>query len=232
MDLETLRKRIFDSEDDSAKKQFSQELLMDGFTDKLHDINFHGSKDVDGLKELAEKIDLLSDWPENQEKFWDLEAAFWYRRIDDTTKNMISKEIAENTSGKILNIGSGSVPYTDSVNVDLSFEMLNWNPSINKVQADALSLPFKDNSFDSAVALFVANYITDLDLFVSEIKRVLNKNSALIIVQGRSIHPLHKLAENKYFSITSLAGLLRRYGFSVRQIEKENLIFLRCKRVI
>jgi len=232
MDLSALKEKIFGTKDESLKKQFSQNVLMDEFMDRLHDINFHSSKDIDPLIKLAGRIDDLSDWPDNPVKFWDLEAAFWDRRVDPVTKDMIIDELKKNLSGDILNIGSGSVNYMDSVNLDISFDMLDWNSSEDKVQADACFLPFKDSSFDSAFAVFVANYIKDAERFILEIKRVLKINSNVLFVQGKSIHPLHQLAENRLFSIDNFTGLLRRHGFAVRKIEKENLIFLRCRIIL
>lgn len=229
--FDILKKRIFNSKDEELKKQFSQELLLEEFMNKLNDINYNNSKDIDSLKEFAKKIEHLSDWPQNPQKFWDLEADFWDRRIDLKTKNIIINELKKYTSGNILNIGSGSFSYINSVSIDLSFEMLNWNKSDKRIQADACILPFKDNIFDSAIAVFVANYIKDLKSFVKEIRRILKNNSPLIIVQGKKIHELHQLAENKAFSIAKLCGLLRNNSFSVRKIEKENLIFLRCKKL-
>lgn len=231
MDFNKLKERIFGSKDESLKKQFEQDNLMDEFMDKLKEVNYHKSTDIASLLDISEKIDYLKDWPNNPEKFWNLEAPFWYRRIDENTKQAIIEELNKNISGKTLNIGSGSFPYIDSINLDISFEMLNWNPSKNKIQADALALPFKEDSFDSIIAVFVVNYIKDLNTFIKEIKRVLKKNSNLFLVQGKSINPLHQLAENKLFSIAKFAGLLRNNGFSVRKIEKNNLIFLRCKKV-
>ena len=104
--------------------------------------------------------------------------------------------------------------------------MLNWNPSDTKVQADTCSLPFKDDSFDSAIAAFVVNYIKDTQEFVKELKRVLKNNSNLIIVQGKSIHPLHKLAENPNFTINKFIGLLRKNGFTAEEIKmaKDNTV--------
>ncbi|MBW2992723.1 class I SAM-dependent methyltransferase [Candidatus Woesearchaeota archaeon] len=231
MDIQKLKEKIFSSKDESLKKQFEQDNMMDQFMDKLKEINYNESSDTNSLLDIAKKIEHMSDWPQNPEKFWDLEAAFWNRRIDNKTKNIIINELNKNISGKTLNIGSGSFPYINSINIDISYEMLYWNPSENKIQADALFLPFKDKSFDSAIAVFVANYIKDLADFIQELKRVLKKDSNLIFVQAKNINKLHQLAENKNFSVQKLSGLLRNNGFSVRQLEKENLVFLRCKKV-
>jgi len=231
-DLNALKDKIFCSKDDALKKQFEQDVLMDDFMEKLKDINYLGSGDIGSLKAVADRIDSLHGWPCDPEKFWDIEAPFWYRRVDVVSKSLIADELGKFVFGRVLNIGSGSSSYVDSVNLDISFEMLSWNPSDIKVQADALSLPFKDKSFDSAAVVFVANYIKDLPLFVSELRRVLKDNGNVLFVQGKSINRLHMLAENKNFSLDSFAALLRSAGFLVRKIEKDNLIFLRCKRVL
>jgi SAM-dependent methyltransferase len=230
MILESLKKRIFSSKNDSAKKQFMQDLMTDDFMDLMNDINLGKSGDMPKLVELAKNIEHLKDWPDNPETFWDIEAPFWQKRIDDSTKMMISDFIKKNTHGRILNIGSGSVPYIESVNLDISSEMLNWNPSKQKVQADALKLPFRENIFDSVIVAFVANYMRDLDVLISEIMRVIKDESSLVFIQGKSINHLHQLVENKDFSVSYLASLLRDRGFSVRTIEKEKIIFLRCNR--
>lgn len=230
MDMESLKKKILSSKDEVAKKQFMQDLMTDDFMDKMHEINFHGSGDVQNLLDIAKNIDSLKGWPEDPEIFWDIEAPFWQKRTDDGTKEIIADFIKKNASGKILNIGCGSVDYTDSVNLDISFDMLTWNPSDKKVQGDALFLPFKDSSFDSAVAVFVANYIKNPEDFIRELERVLKNEAQLLFVQAKSVNQLHKLIENKSFSPEQLAGILRDRGFGVRQIEKEKLIFLRCKK--
>jgi SAM-dependent methyltransferase len=230
MDLKSLKDKILSSKDESAKRQFMQDLMTDNFMELLNDINFGKSNDINRLVELARNIDSLKGWPEDPEKFWDIEAPFWYKRLDDGMKLLIADFIRKNASGKILNIGAGSTSYVDSVDLDISSEMLNWNPSQQKVQADALALPFKAGTFDSVIAVFVANYMQDMDFFISEISRVMKKESSLIFVQAKSLNPLHQMVENQKFSPEALAGMLRDRGFGVRQIEKEKLIFLRCKK--
>jgi SAM-dependent methyltransferase len=230
MDLKSLKDKILSSHNESAKKQFMQDMMMDKFMELLNDINLGKSKNINGLVDLAKNIDSLKGWPEDHEKFWDIEAPLWNKRVDDGMKAVIADFIKKNTSGRILSIGAGSTSYVDSVDMDISSEMLNWNPSLQKVQADALALPFKSDTFDSVIAVFVANYIQDMEFFISEITRVMKKDSSLIFVQAKSLNPLHQLVENKRFSSEALAGLLRDRGFGVRQIEKEKLIFLRCKK--
>ena len=80
---------------------------------------------------------------------------------------------------------------------------------------DAQKLPFKDNSFDVAVAMEVIYYLTCLDDFFKECHRVLRKGGILCFclsnkdVPGFHASPL----SHRYYSVPELFNLLNQHNF-------------------
>ena len=219
---ERIEKNLAKVQDEKIKEEIEQEILMDEFDEILFKINHKHEDKVKEAVAKAKKIKLLEGWPENKEKFWDLESTNWKLRIPTQIKESISSELNKKINEKNLDIGSGSTNYTKNLaSIDLSYEMLEWNPNKNKIQANAESLPFKKNCFNTATLVFTANYVQDLTKLAKELNRVLKKNGKAIFVQSsKPVHKLHRLAENKEFSIEKLMNSLKKAGFKTRQEEK------------
>ncbi len=95
-----------------------------------------------------------------EQRFWDDVAVTDYASLSAYDQERILRCINWLGDGKVLDIGGGSgmvsrlldrEPGTESVCLDISHKMLKHSP-VSAVQADALRLPFRDNSFDLVVS--------------------------------------------------------------------------------
>lgn len=233
---ERIEKNLEKIEDEKTKEIIRQELLMDDFEDILYKINYKHEDKVEELVQKAKNIKALQGWPENKQKFWDMEATNWKLRIPTSIKEFISAQLNKETGQKNLDIGSGSTNYTKNfASTDISYEMLDWNNNKNKTQATAEKLPFKKNTFNTTTLVFTANYVSDTDKLAKELYRILKKKGKAIIVQSaKPVHKLHKLAENKEFSTEKLTNSLKKAGFKTKQEEKTTgntkLLFIEAKK--
>jgi len=94
------------------------------------------------------------------------------------------------TTGKVLDAGCGSGFYSQKLadigfkvySIDLAPERFNANhKNIIKLSADLEQIPFKDNSFDLILNLFVLEHVSNLELVVKELMRVLKPKGKLIV---------------------------------------------------
>ena len=114
--------------------------------------------------------------------------------------------------GQILDLGAGTGdlgfealrqhPETISVEADFTFEMLRVGrqrmvsqptsqTTISWSVADALNLPFPDNSFDAVVSGFLMRNVIDLPLALYEQRRVLKPGGRIVILD--TTHPRKNL---------------------------------------
>lgn len=212
-----IEKRLGRSENSKAREEFEQGKLFDEFEAVLFRINHKHEDIVDDAVKAAKKVKEYNDWPENREKFWDLEAANWKYRVPVHVKDFISAELKKRIGDINLDIGSGSSSYVKGVSLDISYEMLYWNGNKDKVQGTGENLPFKKGSFDSVTMVFTANY-TDFGKIAKEISKVLKKRGKAICVQSaKPVHKLHQLAENKDFSVDKIMYEFNKLGLKVRK---------------
>lgn len=103
------------------------------------------------------------------------------------------------TSGDLIDIGCGTMPYKKELLPLLKSYTGVDHPKIARlylgnqkpdVLADARALPFKDDSFDSALLLQVLEYIDDPQKVLSEISRILRRNGILIL-SVPFLYPIH-----------------------------------------
>jgi SAM-dependent methyltransferase len=129
------------------------------------------------------------------------------RWIGHTEYRLLSNELALPSEGRILDVGCGtgwftrrlaSLPGQLVTGIDLNVEWLAFarshDPRSTYLQANALALPFADNSFDHVLSVAALCFTTDWHKAVSEIVRVtrrrfvigmLNRNSLLWREKGR-----------------------------------------------
>jgi len=152
--------------------------------------------------------------------FWDYESSRWDATINKKVREFIKKQIK--VKGKILDFGSGSFCYfKKSIVCDLSFLMLRKNKSKLKVlyQFHNKPLPFKDKSFDNVLLIFVVDYIDNLDLLFSEIKRILRKNGKVIVVQSKTQGIYNKM-KKKQITKEQLERIMKKH-FKIESFSKE-----------
>ncbi len=146
---------------------------------------------------------------------------------------LVESEIREKAN--LIDIGCGMGILAERVSwkirryvgVDISIERVKQSLCRAKagkcffVVADARHLPFKDASFDTAVSLEVIEHVPDTDMFLSEIKRVLEKRGRFVFSTPVSLffeNNTWRLYQNQHiyeFSIPSLKALLKKSLFHV-----------------
>lgn len=187
------------------------------------------------LKKIANKTESLKGWPEDKLVFWDVESFFWANRFNKLDREFILNKINKYISNNHLDIGCGALPVDSKcVCMDCSKDMLDMVKN-NKIvfDFDGNKFPFGNSKFESISALFVLNYIKNLNLLLSEISRVLTEDGKLIIVQSyMPINEFHRQKEvNNHDDILDA---LEQEGFFVEvnheSYNKVDYLILICSR--
>lgn len=166
------------------------------------------------------------------------------RFLADFEKKRILEEFTDN-KGLLLDVGTGWGRYAieltkmglDVWGMDISRKMLETalvrrekEPKHHLVQAEALHLPFKDNTFDNVLFVRSLKYVKDYFGVLDEVSRVLRRNGKLVLYDVGNTHTLNYLYHYVYnliikneksddplpyykFSVFSLKKYLRDKGF-------------------
>lgn len=121
----------------------------------------------------------------------------------DTLENILHSDTVFSKDSLVLEAGCGvgaqtkiiatKNPDSNFISVDLSEDSLSEakemikSSGINNVelrQADVYNLPFKDGIFDSIVICFVLEHLHNPIQALDELKRVLKKGGAVIVIEG------------------------------------------------
>lgn len=200
----------------------------------------YGQEAAGKLKAAAEKISWAKGWPADNKAFWNAEAFMWSRKIDKEKRQLISQEL-NHLIGKLpagkhtnnLDLGCGAYSYLPSVGIDFSEKMLQFNDlCYEKVIGDLEKLlPFQDNHFDSATAVFVLNYIKNYRQLLSEVCRILKEKSVLMVVLcSEGVNSWQKQKEVSSFESREWKVILQKAGFAVDCYEKDGLLFFKCRK--
>lgn len=150
--------------------------------------------------------------------------------------NLIRQKIPSGST--LLDLGCGMGILADKigdkvkeyVGIDISVQRIKQakariqNTSCFFIAADANYLCFKDNSFDTAIAIEVIEHLPDPDIFLKEVNRVLSKGGLFILTTPTSlffeknIDQLYKSQHLYEFSLKKLRSLLRENSFSIKLI--------------
>ncbi|NOY88231.1 MAG: methyltransferase domain-containing protein [FCB group bacterium] len=152
---------------------------------------------------------------DKHQQFFDSLAAEWdlmFTAEDLELLNNIVEQLNVQKGMDIIDLGCGTGILFDMLRrkvgdegsvtgVDFSFEMAQKAlrnfpfPNINVVDADAISLPFADSSFDMAVAFAAFPHFSNQQKALDETHRVLKKNSKLYIIHlisSRELTEMHQ----------------------------------------
>ena len=132
---------------------------------------------------------------------------------------------------RILDIGSGSYSYLPSVAFDCSEKMLAFNDMAREKVRGELeeTWPFTDASFDFVTAVFVLNYLDNLDFVFSEARRVLdNGGKFFVVLSATGVSELHQKHEKQQHDLAAWKRLLAEAFDSVESYEKEGVWFFVC----
>lgn len=152
----------------------------------------------------------------------------WFNIVADNNE-VFNKQIAAHVSGLMLDIGCGRKQKAFSASVKryigLEYpETRKINDRLSDTDADvygdALCLPFKDESFDSAVALHLFEHLKDLRLAASEIYRVLKRGGTLGITTPFMQKMHSEPCDFFRFTIHGIRLLLEDAGFKVIEVSK------------
>lgn len=188
-------------------------------------------------KKLSKKVKWAKGWPDNDKSFWNAEAFMWEKKIGTKKRELIKEELlkllSNRSCGKNLDLGAGAYSYIPSIAFDFSEKMLNNNENaIEKVIGDLdEKLPFEDNCFDSVTAIFVFNYVKNLNNLLNELKRVLKENGVCVVVQNmKPINFWHKNKERNDFTTGNEQNWEKYFSdleFQVNISKKDGLVFFK-----
>lgn len=129
--------------------------------------------------------------------------------------------------------------YDEPCGIDLSLDMLRLVPSeLNKkvgsvIAGDAECLPYKKEGFDAIICRGVVHHLPDRERGISEIKRILRRDGALVLSEPCNDALFIKWArfllykfskkfdeEDKGFNSNELKALLEETGFRLERVER------------
>ncbi len=152
----------------------------------------------------------------------------------------IIKELSINRNSSILEIGSGlgllgkaikelTKGEIDYFGIELTYKSAEESSKkgLIEVQADAISLPFPNNSFDRIISTDVLEHIPDNEQAVKEIHRVLKpKGQAFIVIADPSEGRFSKVNDhikrsNQASDIDYWENLFLKNGFKISEKSKK-----------
>ncbi len=183
------------------------------------------------LKGLASDVSWAKGWPQDMRAFWNGEAFMWRKKIDMRLRGVILEELSAFNVGRNLDLGCGAFSYVSSVGFDASEKMLQFNDQcIQKVVGDLNAvLPFADGSFDSVTAVFVLNYVENLQGLLLEVKRVLVFGGRfMVVLYSGQVNEWQRQKEVKHLTFLEWREMFEKSGFQVRVWEREGLWGFEC----
>ena len=183
-------------------------------------------------------------------KFYDLINTVLTLGFDKSWRDKAVSNLIGNT---VLDLGSGTGAAFDQLlnfettAVDPDKKMLELNTFENKVQGFAEDLPFEDNSFDNVFCSFVWRNVSNTNIALNEVYRVLRPGGRFILLdmtrpKNSFLRMLHKIGT---FKVLHLIGLitfnLKEYRFLYKSLDfypqpeehlnKDNFIDLKIERM-
>lgn len=202
------------------ESEFFEELLKQQY----------GQEDLVKLKELSSSIEWAKGWPLNDVAFWNAEAFMWGHKISKEKRDLIASELG-GLKGRNLDVGCGAYSYVKSVGFDFSSKMLQFNSQCSeKVVGDLEEgLPDSLGNFDSVTAVFVLNYLVELEIALNAIKKVLVYGGEFVVVlSGSGLNEWQKQKQVNDFSFDEWKEVLANV-FVVEAYQKGKLWFFKCR---
>lgn len=135
--------------------------------------------------------------PADYDAWYDSPRGGW---IGDAEYRLMANELDLASEGRVLDVGCGTgwftrrlvaLPNLQTTGIDLDPESLAFARSRDVrstyLQADALALPFADNSFDQVLSVAALCFTADWHKAVSEIVRVTRKRFAIGLLNRHSL---------------------------------------------
>ena len=183
-------------------------------------------------------------------KFYDLINTVLTLGFDKSWRDKAVSNLIGNT---VLDLGSGTgAAFDQLINyettaIDPDKKMLELNTFEDKVLGSAENLPFQDNSFDNVFCSFVWRNVSNTNIALNEVYRVLRPGGRCILLdmtrpKNSFLRMLHKIGS---FKVLHLIGLitfnLKEYRFLYKSLDfypqpeehlnKDNFIDLKIERM-
>ena len=168
-------------------------------------------------------------------------------------KSWREKAVSNLIGKSVLDLGSGTgAAYEQLLNfettaIDPDKKMLELNAFDNKVLGTAENLPFQDNSFDNVFCSFVWRNVSDTNIALNEVYRVLRPGGRFILLdmtrpKNSFLRMLHKFGTFKVLHLIGLISFnLKEYRFLYKSLDfypqpeehlnKDNFIDLKIERM-
>lgn len=132
--------------------------------------------------------------------------------------------------GKLIDIGCGRMPYKDDISPFVDQYVGVDHPTVSRlykssrkpdVLADAKKLPFRSNTFDTAIMLQVLEYIDEPSTGIHEVFRVL-KPKGKFILSIPFLYPIHDPGfDRARYTEVMLKEYLTKVGFKIVLLESQ-----------
>ena len=142
-----------------------------------------------------------------------------------TLKSLVRRFSVE-LSGVCLDVGCGSMPYKQFFNQCESYVGLEYESDIAKKSFspdffyDGVTFPFESDSFDSLVSFEVMEHVDDIEVFFSEIVRVLKPGGKMIVSVPFCWMEHEKPNDYRRYTKIGLERYLEKKGFEVELSRK------------
>lgn len=137
--------------------------------------------------------------------------------------------LAPSFHGRTLDFGCGSKPFanlfvnaTEYVGVDVETSGHNHADSLVDVYYDGKTLPFADGSFDNVVAFEVFEHVFNLDVVLTEIRRVLKPGGRLLFSVPFGWDEHERPFDFARYTSFGLKHILAQQGYSVESMQRTN----------
>ena len=143
--------------------------------------------------------------------------------------DVVFAAVAERQPRDVLEVGCGRGELAERISRELSTHIIALDQSARMVEltaargvealvGDVVDLPFRDGSFDCAVAAWMLYHASDLDRALEELRRVLRRDGSLVAATSseRNLAEVWELvgevgAPGGLFTVESAKGALRRH---------------------
>lgn len=137
---------------------------------------------------------------------WWGQATFAGRHRLKRKQDILNNFLERHNSRLLLEIGCGAGELTsrlqkgiEAVAMDISFDLVkigkNNNPSVEYLLADAMKMPFKDETFDAVVGDGILHHL-NLQMALNEINRVLKRSGGILFFEPNMLNPQIFLERN------------------------------------